>query len=119
MSDVTPTRPSGGPPYFEPGRVVRWHYRRPDWRPGAAETVTPVTVVRDDADGLVAWLPVGTPYLIPRLADGRDLRSGDPRTAFLEPRVQGEDVWHSFEAGVATDECPEVRGRRRGHPSRL
>jgi hypothetical protein len=97
LSDVTPTRPSGGPPYFEPGRVVRWHYRRPDWRPGAAETVTPVTVVRDDADGLVAWLPVGTPYLIPRLADGRDLRSGDPRTAFLEPRVQGEDVWHSFD----------------------
>ena len=41
--------------------MVRWHYRRPGWSAGDAETVTPVTVVRDDAAGLVAWLAVGTP----------------------------------------------------------
>jgi predicted RNA-binding protein associated with RNAse of E/G family len=92
----TPSRRSGGPPYFEPGQVIDWHYRRPRWRPGDPENVTPVRVVRDDADGLVAWLAVGTPYLLPRLADGGDIRSGGARTMFTAPRVQGESVWHTF-----------------------
>ena len=91
----TPSRASGGPPYFERGRVVDWHYRRPRWRPGDAENVTPVTVVQDDADGLVAWLAVGTPYLVPRLVGGGDLRSGDTHTMFTAPREQGRSVWHS------------------------
>lgn len=93
---ITPTRRSGGPPYFATGQVVDWHYRRPGWLPGHAETVMPVTVVQDDADALAVWLPVGTPYLIPRLADGGDLRSGETRTMFTVPRIQGDDVWHSF-----------------------
>jgi predicted RNA-binding protein associated with RNAse of E/G family len=92
----TPSRPSGAPPYFDRGQVVDWHYRRPGWQAGDAETVQPLTVVRDDADGLVAWLAVGTPYLLPRLADGGDLRSGGASTMFTAPRVQGQDVWHSF-----------------------
>ena len=57
----------------------------------------PVTVVRDDAAGLVAWLPVGTPYLASRLEDGGDLRSGDPYTAFTAPRIQGTAVWRDFD----------------------
>jgi predicted RNA-binding protein associated with RNAse of E/G family len=91
----TPSRRSGGPPYFLRGRLLDWHYRRPGWRPGDPETVAPVTVVRDDEDGLVGWLPVGTPYLIPRLADGRDLRAAGSATMFTAPRVQAEAVWHS------------------------
>ncbi len=89
------SRPGGGPPYFERGQVVRWHYRRPGWRPGDAQTIIPATVVRDDTAGLVAWVPIGTPFLLPRLADGGDLRSGGARTMFTAPRVQGESVWHS------------------------
>jgi Protein of unknown function (DUF402) len=97
LSEVTPTRASGGPPYLRPGSVVTWHYRSPGWRPGDAEWVAPLTVVRDDADGLVAWLPVGTPHLVAVREDGGDLRSGDPRTAFTAPRVQARRVWHTWD----------------------
>lgn len=90
---MTTPRPSGPPPYFSPGQQILWHYRRPGWAPGDAQFVYPVTVVRDDADALVAWLPVGTPYLAARLEGGGDLRSGDVRTAFTAPRIQGEAVW--------------------------
>ncbi|MGZ4601715.1 MAG: DUF402 domain-containing protein [Oryzihumus sp.] len=90
-------RPSGGPPYFSRGQQIRWHYRPPGWAPGDAQFVFPVTVVRDDADALVAWLPVGTPYLASRLEGGGDLRSGDVRTAFTAPRIQGEAVWQHYD----------------------
>jgi hypothetical protein len=93
---VSRLRPSGPPPYFARGEQIRWHYRRPGWQPGDAETVMPATVVADDAEALVAWVPVGTPYLIPRLENGAPLRSGDPRTAFTSPRTQGRDVWRGF-----------------------
>ena len=45
----------------------------------------------------MAWLPAGTPYLATRLADGGDLRSGDPHTAFTAPRIQGTAVWRDFD----------------------
>jgi hypothetical protein len=66
------TTPSAAAPTWEPGDVVMWRYRHP-WH--SFESVRPVRVVRDDADGLVAWLAPGTPVLRPVLADGRDLRA--------------------------------------------
>lgn len=57
--------PAGGPPYFEPGQVVSWHYGR---------SVDVLRVVRDDARGLVAWLPSGSERLVPTPRDGRAIR---------------------------------------------
>ncbi|MFC6161667.1 DUF402 domain-containing protein [Kribbella jiaozuonensis] len=53
-----------------------------------------MTVVRDDADGLVAWLAPGTPLLKPVLADGRETRHAGPVGMFTEERVLKLDVWH-------------------------
>lgn len=47
----------------------------------------PVTVVRDDAEGLVAWLPCGTPVLRAARADGRGKRE-DPSTMFTADLVR-------------------------------
>jgi hypothetical protein len=53
-----------------------------------------MTVVRDDADGLVAWLAPGTPLLKPVLVDGRETRHAGPIAMFTEERVLKLDVWH-------------------------
>lgn len=90
-------RPSGGPPYFRRGAQIRWHYRRPRWRPGDPQMVLPATVVEDGPEALVAWVPAGTPYLVPRREDGSDLRSGELSTFFTAPRIQGRDVWRGFD----------------------
>jgi hypothetical protein len=60
-----PTRPAGEPPYLEPGQVVTWHY-------GLSADL--LRVVRDDARGLVAWLPRGSQRLAIASRDGRGLR---------------------------------------------
>ncbi len=54
----------------------------------------PVTVVRDDASGLVAWLPTGTPVLRVARADGLGKRD-DPSTLFTAEVVQDRGV-HAF-----------------------
>ncbi|NOL44118.1 DUF402 domain-containing protein [Kribbella sandramycini] len=52
-----------------------------------------MTVVRDDADGLVAWLAPGTPLLKPVLTDGRELRHAGPTGMFSQERVLKLDTW--------------------------
>ncbi|MEO8329122.1 MAG: DUF402 domain-containing protein [Candidatus Nanopelagicales bacterium] len=52
---------------------------------------TPVTVVRDDAEGLVVWLRTGTPVLRAARADGRDKRA-DVQTLFTTAIVQERGV---------------------------
>ncbi len=88
-------RPSGPPPYWQPGTHIWWHYRRRTWLPGHPETVRPMTVVRDDADGLVAWLAPGTPVLRPVLTDGRDLRAVhvDDWYRVRDDRALKQDAW--------------------------
>lgn len=49
-------RPAGDPPYAAPGDVVHWHY-------GHGSDL--LRVVRDDARGLVAWLPSGSQRRVP------------------------------------------------------
>jgi len=80
--------------FWQPGQQISWTYRRPDWHPNDAQTVQPMTVVRDDDSGLVAWLAGDTPVLLPRLADGRSLGTGPARTMFTAPRLQGRGIWH-------------------------
>jgi len=108
-------RPSGSPPYWKPGEQIWWRYLRPlSRRPDASaaapiastptdssrlgsaiSSVRPMTVVRDDAEGLVAWLAPQTPVLRSVLADGSDLRSipVSPER-FSAPRAVKRDVWH-------------------------
>jgi predicted RNA-binding protein associated with RNAse of E/G family len=56
----------------------------------------PVTVVRDDAFGLVVWLPIGTPVLRAARADGRAKRA-DPATLFTTEVVQDRGVHADFD----------------------
>lgn len=87
----TDLRPSGGPPYFHVGQQIQWRYHRP----GFADrlVVRPMTVVRDDADGLVAWLAPGTPVTRPVLPDGRGIREA-PLLEREIGRAIKLDVWH-------------------------
>lgn len=87
-------RPSGEPPFFAPGSQILWRYRRLTGEPGQPETVRPVTVVRDDADALVAWLAPQTPVLRAVLSDGRDIRDAPLHQRFLHARSSKHDVWH-------------------------
>ncbi len=87
-------RPSGDSPYWLAGTEVMW--REGDGPLGTGSIVVdtsvphfaqPVTVVRDDADGLVVWLPCGTSVLRAARADGRGKRE-DSRTLFTADLVQ-------------------------------
>jgi hypothetical protein len=83
-----------GPAYWPPGETILWRYINPRH---PTETVRPMRVVRDDAEGLVAWLAAGTPLLRPVLADGSDLRSVPVAERFdadRHGRANRLDVWH-------------------------
>jgi len=73
--------------YWEPGTSIMWCYGTP-----GLEFAAPMTVVRDDERGLVAWLAVGTPVLKLVRYDGRDPRA-DPSDGFNVERRQVESVW--------------------------
>ena len=106
-------RPSGSPPYWSPGTHVMWREGSGPLGTGAAVTDTrvphfaqPVTVVRDDADGLVAWLPCTTPVLRAERADGRGKRD-DPATMFTADLVLHSGT-HAFfdQLRIAPTGCP-------------
>jgi hypothetical protein len=86
-------RISGAPPYWHSGHQVLWRYRRIVPGYDGPETMRPITVVRDDADGLVAWLAPGTPVLRPVLPDGRELRSVPSAEMFRAGRALRRDRW--------------------------
>ncbi|MBA3781775.1 MAG: DUF402 domain-containing protein [Nocardioides sp.] len=90
--NISGTRPSGEPPFWAPGTPIMWRYGDPD-RPHWG---TPMTVVQDNADGLVAWLPAGTPVLKVARADGLDFR-GDPSTMFTAEREQVVSTWEEYD----------------------
>lgn len=96
-------RPSGNPPYWPAGAQIMW--REGDGPLGTGATVVdtsvphfaqPVTVVRDDADALVVWLPTGTPVLRAARADGLGKRD-DPCTLFTAELVQDSGVHTAFD----------------------
>jgi len=80
------------PQYWEPGTTIEWVYEGTG-RHADKPNVRPMTVVRDDADGLVAWLAPGTPLIKPVLVDGRETRHAGPVAMFTEERVLKLDVW--------------------------
>jgi hypothetical protein len=60
---------------LEPGEHIWWHYQSTGWRPGMPHWLDPMTVVRDDEQSLVAWLPPGTAVLKTVLDTGEDVRT--------------------------------------------
>jgi hypothetical protein len=100
-------RPSGSPPYWPTGAQVMWRSgegplaagapAREDGRADVPQFAEPVTVVRDDASALVAWLAVGTPVLRVARADGRGKRD-DKATLFTAESVQdvGVHAWYDI-----------------------
>ena len=69
---------------WTPGTEILWRY--------GDGFVEPVRVVRDDADGLVAWLPAGTRVIRKVRADGDGLRA-DPATMFTTATTLVEGEW--------------------------
>ncbi len=59
--------------------------------PSVPHFASPVTVVRDDASGLVVWLPIGTPVLRAARSDGLGKRD-DPCSLFTAPLVASRGV---------------------------
>ena len=78
--------------FWKPGTTIEWVYEGPGQH-ADKPLVRPMTVVRDDADGLVAWLAPGTPLLKPVLVDGREIRHAGPVAMFTAERVLKLDVW--------------------------
>jgi hypothetical protein len=78
--------------YWAPGTTIEWIYEGTG-KHADKPNVRPMTVVRDDADGLVAWLAPGTPLIKPVLADGRETRLAGPVAMFTEDRVLKLDIW--------------------------
>jgi hypothetical protein len=64
-------RVRGSSRFWWPGTQILWQYKAPRDLPW----IDPMTVVRDDDRGLVAWLAAGTETLQARRPDGRDLRA--------------------------------------------
>ncbi|MGC4940279.1 DUF402 domain-containing protein [Kribbella sp. DT2] len=89
----TASRPAGRAPYWNPGDTVLWQDRPTHWRRGQPWGTTPVRVVRDDKRGLVAWLPSGTPRLMPHPADGRAIRDIAVDERFRCELVQARTAW--------------------------
>jgi len=82
-------------PYWEPGTQIHWIY---EGRRHGIDNVRPMTVVRHDADALIAWLAPGTPLVKPALPDGREVRTAGLEEMFTGPRVAKHATWHG--AGV-------------------
>lgn len=72
---------------FERGRVVTMR----EVHRGEVWAVRPMRIVRDDEDGVVLWMPVGTPWWKPVTLDGGPWRVPEAPWRLVE------DVWHTFD----------------------
>lgn len=73
--------------FWIPGTEILWCYGDP-----GSDFVTPMRVVRDDAEALVAWLPMGTPVRKLVRDDGQELRAVMAER-FTAPRRQVLGTW--------------------------
>lgn len=83
--------------HWSPGTQILWCYGdesryRDDPRQCDDVAVDPMTVVRDDENELVAWMPAGTPRLAQVRVDGRSIRA-DEADLFTAPRKLVETTW--------------------------
>ncbi|MBB2923990.1 DUF402 domain-containing protein [Cellulomonas cellasea] len=84
--DVPGAVPAGAGLAWSPGDVVLWR--------GSPHWAQPVRVVRDDARGLVVWLPGGSEQLVARLPDGRHVRSIPPSARDQASEAATRTRWH-------------------------
>lgn len=80
---------------WQPGDVILWRYQR---------DAVPVRVVRDDADGLVAWLAPGTPRLAGVPVAGGGVRDLPLAERFTAPRRYELTTWEG--TGILRVERP-------------
>ena len=80
---------------WAPGDVILWRYER---------DAQVVRVVRDDTDGLVAWLAPGSPRLAVVPIDGAAVRDRPPAERFTMPRRYEVTTWTG--AGILRLERP-------------
>lgn len=78
--------PSDGPdaPRFAAGQPILWHYGR---------HIETARVIRDDARGLIVWIPTGSQRLEPVPADGRRPREVALEERFSAPWRTQESTW--------------------------
>lgn len=74
--------------FWAAGTQILWQSRSPQGLPW----IDPITVVRHDSGGLVAWLAAGTETPQPRRPDGADLRR-DKSKLFTGERVAVRRPW--------------------------
>ena len=66
-------RDVGAGPFWQPGDIVRWRFRRHDFALHGTEVVQPMRVVEDSSRGTVLWLPGDTPTVNARLRRFADI----------------------------------------------
>jgi hypothetical protein len=79
-----PVRPAGRPPYVPTGDLLTWQY---------GHSADVLRVVRDDARGLVAWLPSGSEQLVSVPVAGGSLRDLPLEERFSAPRALRVRRW--------------------------
>ena len=72
------------------GDDVLLTFVRPD---GSVGQRHPLRVIDDDGSRLLGWLPIDTPIVGSRLADGSSMRDAPLAERFTVPRVAVHDVW--------------------------
>jgi len=78
---------------WKPGEHVWWHYHHHSWKPGMPHWLDPMTVVRDDAQSLVAWLPPGTAVLKAVLDTGEDVRAAPLPERYNRKFSMAKTLW--------------------------
>lgn len=88
--------PDGRTRYWAPGSQILWRYRENGGN--RIHICRPVTVVRDDAELLAAWMAPGTECVRPVLADGTSVHDEPLASRYTKPRTVRRDIW--FGTGV-------------------
>lgn len=86
-------RDPGIAPFLSPGAQIDWHYRKPRWQEGDASNIAPMRVVRDDEQGLVAWLAPGTLLEGMGAPDGQRIRTVPLDQRWLVERTRIVEEW--------------------------
>jgi hypothetical protein len=93
---VTAAARAGGTAFWKPGSQILWRYRENGGT--RIHIARPVTVVRDDAEVLAAWMAPGTECVKPVLADGTPVHQEPLASRYTKPRTVLRDRW--FGTGV-------------------
>ncbi len=78
---------------LKPGEHIWWHYHTRNWKPGMPHWLDPMTVVRDDAQSLVAWLAPGTVVLKTVLDTGEDVRAAPLPERYNRKLSMAKTLW--------------------------